>query len=97
MPNSFSRTFFNRHRIQCESGALFTEFSKIFFFLPSITDGVEEINKHVGSVNLLPTIISKETFETNGMMFDPSKLDYNNPDKEEMTEAVVKMLKRLLN
>ena len=43
MPNSFSGTFFNRHRIQYESGALQTDFSQIFYFLPSITDRVEEI------------------------------------------------------
>ena len=48
MPNSFSGTFFNRHRIQYESGALQTDFSEIFYFLPSIKDRVEEINHHLG-------------------------------------------------
>ena len=43
MPSSFSGTFFNRHRIQYESGALQTDFSQIFYFLLSITDRVEEI------------------------------------------------------
>ena len=61
-PNSFSDAFFNRHRIQCESGALNTNFSRIYYFLPSITDRVEEINKHMGSVNLLPIDISEDTF-----------------------------------
>ena len=28
--------------------------------------------------------------------FDPSKLDYENPDKEKISEAVVKMLKRII-
>ena len=36
--NGFSGTMLNRHRIQFESGALNTEFSKMYFFLPSITD-----------------------------------------------------------
>ena len=52
MPNSFSGTFFNRHRIQHESGTFQTDFSEIFYFLPSITDRVEDINRHMGSVNL---------------------------------------------
>ena len=36
----------------------------------------------MGSVNLLPTDISEETFEVDGIPFHPSKLDYDNPDKE---------------
>ena len=92
MPNSFSGTFFNRHRIQVESGALNTNFLRIYYFLPSITDRVEEINRHMGSVNVLPIDISEEIFEVDGMPFDPSKVDYDNPDKEKMTQAVVKML-----
>ena len=45
----------------------------------------------MGSVNLLPIDISEETLEVDRMLFDPSKLDYDNPDKEKMTQAVVKM------
>ena len=97
MPNSFSGTFFNRHRIQCESGALNTNFSRIYYFLPSITDRVEEINRHTGSVNLLPIDISEDTFEVDGMPFDPSKLDYDNPHTEKMTQAVAKMLKKVVH
>ena len=52
VPNSFSGTFFNRHRLQYESGALQTDFSEIVYFFLSITDRVEEINHHLGSVNL---------------------------------------------
>ena len=36
----------------------------------------------MGSVNLLPIDISEETLEVDGMPLDPSKIDYNNPDKE---------------
>ena len=32
MPSSFSGTFFNRHRIQYKSGALQTNFSRIYYF-----------------------------------------------------------------
>ena len=85
--------FFNRHRIQYESGALNTNILQILqIFLPSITDCVGEINKHMGWVILLPIDISGESFELDGILFNPSKLDYDNPDKEKMTQAVVKML-----
>ena len=51
----------------------------------------------MGSVNLLPIDVSEETLEVDRMLFDPSKLDYNNPDKEKMTQAVVKMLKKVVD
>lgn len=83
MLSSFLGTFFNRHRIQYESGALNTEFSKNYFFLPSITDRIEDVNRHMGSVNLIPKDISQESFEVEGGIdFDPSKLDYYKQDRE---------------
>ena len=52
IPNSFSATIFNRHRIQYEDGALSgTDFSKIFFFLPSTTDRIKTINRYLNTVN----------------------------------------------
>ena len=51
----------------------------------------------MGSVNLLPIDIAEDNFEIEGnVSFDPSKLDYENPDKEKILEAVVKMLKRII-
>lgn len=51
----------------------------------------------MGSVNLLPIDISEDIFEVkDGVAFDPSKLDYENTDKEKMSEAVVKMLKGVI-
>ena len=49
----------------------------------------------MGPVHLLPIDISEETFEIDGVPFDPSKLDSDNPDKEKMIKAIVKMLKKL--
>ena len=69
----------------------------MYYFLPSITDRVEEINRHIGSVHLIPIDIPEETSEVDGIQFDPSKLDYDNPDKEKMTQAVVKMLKKVVD
>ena len=50
-----------------------------------------------GFVNLLPVDISEESFEVEGRVkFDPSKLDYDNPDREKMREAVLKMFKKVI-
>ena len=72
IPNCFSTTIFNRHRIQYESGALSeTDFSKAFFFLPSTTDRIEDSNRYLWSVNLNPIDIELSEFGSN---FDPSRL-----------------------
>ena len=57
---------FNRHRIQFESGALNTEFSKIYLFLPSITDRIDSINRDMGSVHLVQIDIPEDSFEVEG-------------------------------
>lgn len=68
MPNSFCDTFFNRHRIQYESGAFANnEFSNVYFFLPSITDRSEETNRYImGSVNLVPIDIEEDSYKVEG-------------------------------
>lgn len=97
MPSSFSGTFFNRHCIQYESGSLQADHSHIYFFLPITTDRVEDINRHMGSANLLPSDISEDSFEVEGeVTFDPSELDYENLDKKKISEAVVEMLNRFV-
>lgn len=63
--------------------------------MPCTTDRIESINRHLGPVHLLPIDISEETFEIDGVPFDPSKLDSDNPDKEKMIKAIVKMFKKL--
>ena len=51
----------------------------------------------MGSVNLLPIDIAEDNFEIErNVSFDSPKLDYENPDKEKISEAVVKMLKRII-
>ena len=97
--SSFSGTFFNRHRIQYESGAFqVLGFSNIYYFLPSTTDRVEEINRHMGSINLTPIDIPENTFEVeDNVQFDPSKLDYECKVKEKITKAVVKMLEKIID
>ena len=104
MPNSNSGRFFNRRQIQYEYDALNTEFSKIFFFfflffvLPSVTDRIDKINRYMGSVNLIPIDSSEDRFHVEGgIAFDRSNLDYNNPDKEKMRQALLKALRKVVN
>lgn len=75
IPNGFSATIFNRYRIQRKAGALLdTDFS-IFFFFPSTKDRIEDINRCMNSVTLMPIDITPSEF---GEGFDPSTLDFEN-------------------
>ena len=94
IPNSFSATIFNRHRIQYESSSLDTEFSNVFFCLPSTTDRIEEINRYVNSVNLIPTDIDPSAF---GKNFDPLELNFENEDKRKMKDSVLKVLRKVVD
>ena len=68
----FSGTFFNWHKLQFESDGSQTTYSNVYYFLPSTTDTSEEINRHLGSVNLSPINIPENSFETeNDVSFDP--------------------------
>ena len=50
----------------------------------------------MGSVNLSPIDVLENTFEAeNNVTFDPSKLDIKCPEKEVMTQAVVRMLQKI--
>ena len=70
---------------------------QIFFVLPSTTDRSKQVNRYLGSVNVLPIDGPVNSFETKkNVVFDPSKLDFANQKKEIMTGVVVKMLKKLL-
>ena len=98
IPNSFSGTMFNRHRIQYESGTLDTDFSKVYFFLPSIMDRIEKINRHMGSVNLVPIDISEDTFEVEGSSeFVLYKLDYESLETDAIKDSILKVLKKMVD
>ena len=52
----------------------------------------------MGSVNLTPIDIPENTVEVeDNVQFDPSKLDYEFLEKEKITKAVVKMLKKIID
>ena len=50
----------------------------------------------MGSVNLNPIDIPEDSFEVEGGKFDLSKLDFYNSEKEKMREAVLKVLKKVV-
>ena len=96
IPNSFSGTIFNGHRTMIESGEVESEMSNIFFFLHSITDRSEEINKYLNNVPVCPVDITQQ--QLNGWAktsFDPSKLDTYGLEENMMTNAVIKCLKHM--
>ena len=63
--------------------------------MPSTAGRNEEINRDLGSVNLSPIHIPETAFKTNeNNSFGPSKLDFSCQEKEIITSAVVKMLKK---
>ena len=95
VPNSFTSTIFNRHRIQYQSGAFSgTDFSGIFFFSPSTVDRIEEMNHYLVSVNLNPIDIEIDEFCEK---FDPSKLDYNSSEKEKIRKSVLQVMKKVVD
>ena len=51
----------------------------------------------MGSVNLVPIEIQEDNFEIEGEKFDPSKLDFDSPEKHKMTEAVLTVLRKVVD
>ena len=93
IPNLFSTTIFSRHIIQYESGVFGeTDISNIFFLLPTTIDRIEEINKCLGSVNINAIDINIDEFQQN---FDPSKLDVETTEREDVGKSILKVLKRI--
>ena len=76
------------------------DFSTIFFFLPSITDRKEKINKFLTNVSLHPIDVRYEDFQKysrNRIDFKPQDFDSTNLEKKTATrEIVLNFLKRPL-
>ena len=64
------------------------------FFLPSTVNRVEKINKYLGSVNLNAVDVNISEF---GKNFDPSKLDFNSAEREDIRKSVLKVLRKVTN
>ena len=79
-----------------ESGKAEVECSNIYFFLPSITDRSEDINKYLNNVSIFPVHITQSQLNAwAGTDFDPSKPDLFGIEKNTMADAVVKFLKHI--
>ena len=77
MPNVFKGTAFNTHKLQNYAEAK-AGMSNIFFYLPSITDRKEDINRYRDQVALVPVTCTSadiSKFATEGYEFNPSDLD----------------------
>ena len=77
IPNVFRGTAFNSHRLSThlENKSVMSD---ICFYLPSITDRKEDINKYKSMVSLLPvtsTIKDTNVFSPEGYEFNPKHLD----------------------
>ena len=62
-------------------GSFGHEFFQNIFFLPSTTDRVEDIDRYMNSVNLMPIVIEPSEFRKD---FDPFTLDFENPDRKKI-------------
>ena len=82
MPNVFRGTAFNVYSNEMLSERDRNEYSKIFFYLPSITDRKEKINQYRDQVSLTPVDCKLEKFEDfspSGYAFNPSHLQPSHP------------------
>ena len=78
MPNIFHSTAFNAHKRQTYADSR-TQMSDVFFYLPSITDRKESINKYKDQVSLIPdscNIQEVSKFAPEGYEFNPTHLDH---------------------
>ena len=83
MPNVFKGTAFNTHKLQNIAEAK-EGMSDIFFYLSSITDRKESVNRYRDQVYLFPvtcTLADISKFSPEGYDFNPADLD-----KDEQTE-----------
>ena len=83
MPNVFKGTVFKVYGNEMLSERNRNEFSKIFFYLPSITDRKEKINQYRDQVSLMPADCKYERFADFtplGYVYDPSHLQPNHAE-----------------
>ena len=81
IPNSFSRTILSHHSAMIETGEIHSEFSNINFFLPSITDRIEDVNQCFKNVSISPIDITQKQFDDSaGCEFNHAKLDLVSPN-----------------
>ena len=98
IPNIFRGSAFNTHKLAnyLESKA---EMSDICFYLPSITDRKEEINRYKDMVSLIPvtsTIGDISVFSPEGYRFNPKHLDQEGKNLECARETLYAYFKNVV-
>ena len=79
-----------------ETGEFDLDFSKIYFFFPSVTDRCEDITKYLKNVSISPNDITQEQFnDWPGCEFNTAKLDLFGADKTIMSSAVIQCLRHI--
>lgn len=79
-----------------EGGELEGDFSKLYFFLLSVTDRSEEINQYLKNVSISPVDIKREEFDKwASQEFDPLQLDLYGNHKKVMMNCLVEALKHI--
>ena len=69
---------------------------QIFFFLPTITDRNEDIDKYLKNLSISPINITEEQFNKwAGVDFNPAKLDMFGADKTIRSAAVIECLRHI--
>ena len=85
MPNVFKGTSFNSHHLHNVAEAK-EDFSKTFFYLPSVTDRKEKINQYKDQVSLIPVTCTLEdvgAYSPSGdYSFNPADLDVGTGNKK---------------
>ena len=78
-----------------ENGAVESDYSNIYCFLPSITDRSEEINKYLNNVSVTPIDITQNQLNTWTDLkdFNPAELDLFGVNKMITTNSVIRCLK----
>ena len=97
IPNIFRGTAFNSHKLSnyLESKA---EMSDICFYLPSITDRKEDINRYKDMISLIPvtsTIADISVFSPKGYRFNPKHLDQEGKNLECARETLYAYFKNV--
>ena len=76
------------------SGEVESDYLNIYYFLPSITDRSEEINKYLNNVSVTPIDITQDQLNTstNSKDVNPAELDLFGVNKKITANSVIKSL-----
>ena len=93
IPHAFKGTLFNNFKYHYKAFTLSADKSNVYFLLPAALDRSEE-KIYFNSVKLSPIDVEEDSFISDSkIIFDPSKLDINNPQEKMFSEAIIQKMK----